>query len=463
MARSQGKSYEIDMCSGAILPKLMQFCMPLMFSSILQLLFNAADIIVVGRFAGDNSLAAVGSTSPIVNLLVNLFMGLSIGANILAARCYGAQQREGLRQTVHTAILMSLISGVVLAIVGFFGAETILVWVKSPEEVLDLAALYLKIYFLGMPATMLYNFGAALLRAVGDTKRPLYYLTASGFVNVALNLVFVIVFHMDVAGVALATVTAQCISAGLVLRCMMRETGGVHLELRELRIYKIRLKQILQVGLPAGLQSTLFALSNVVIQSSVNLFGETIVAGSAAAGNIEGFVYISMNAFYQGTISFTGQNYGAGRYDRLRPILYRSVGCAVVTGVVLGGFCVLCAPWLVGIYSDSAPVIAAGVERLRIVCLLYFLCGTMEVLVGALRGMGYSVMPMIVSLIGACGLRILWVATVFQIPAFHKVTTVYWSYPISWSLTIAAHLCCYIWAYKRLKRHIEEEKLLRTS
>lgn len=447
------------MCSGAILPKLLKFSMPLMFSSILQLLFNAADIIVVGRFAGDNSLAAVGSTSAIVNLLVNLFMGLSIGANILAARLYGAQEKEGLRQTVHTAMLMSLISGVILAIVGFFGAETILKWVQSPEEVRGLAALYLKIYFLGMPATMLYNFGAALLRAVGDTRRPLYYLTASGFVNVGLNLVFVIVFHMDVAGVALATVIAQCISAGLVVRCMMRETGGIHLELKELHINRIRLKQILQVGLPAGLQSTLFSLSNVVIQSSVNLFGETVVAGSAASGNIEGFVYISMNAFYQGTISFTSQNYGAGRYERLKPILYRALACALVTGVVLGGASVIFAPTLVSIYSDSPAVIAAGVERLQIVCLLYFMCGIMEVLVGALRGLGYSVMPMIVSLIGACGLRILWVATVFQIPEFHKVTTVYWSYPVSWFLTIVAHLCCYIWAYKRLKGRIEAEKL----
>ena len=459
MARSQGKSYEIDMCSGRILPKLLQFCMPLMFSSILQLLFNAADIIVVGRFAGDNSLAAVGSTSSIVNLLVNLFMGLSVGANILAARCYGAREGEALRQSVHTAMMMSLISGVVLAVAGFFGAETILVWVKSPEEVRGLAALYLRIYFLGMPATMLYNFGAALLRAVGDTKRPLYYLTGSGVINVGLNLIFVIGFHMDVAGVALATVIAQCVSAGLVIRCMMRETGGVHLELRELRIYSIRLKQILQVGLPAGLQSTLFALSNVVIQSAVNLFGETVVAGSAAAGNIEGFVYISMNAFYQGAVSFTSQNYGAGRYERLRPILYRAVGCAIVTGLVLGGTCVLCAPALVGVYSDSAPVVAVGVERLRIICLLYFLCGTMEVLVGALRGIGYSVMPMIVSLIGVCGLRVLWVATIFQIPAFHQVTTVYWSYPVSWFLTIVAHLCCYIWASKRLKRRVEHETL----
>lgn len=453
MARELKKTYEMDLCSGAILPKLLRFCLPLMLSSVLQLLFNAADIIVVGRFAGDNSLAAVGSNSSIINLMVNLFMGLSIGANILAARFFGAKEQEALRQTVHTAILMSLIGGVMIAVIGFFGAETILRLVQSPESVRGLAALYLKIYFLGMPATMLYNFGAALLRAVGDTKRPLYYLTVAGVVNIVLNLVFVIVLRLDVAGVALATVIAQCISAGLILRCMMRETGGVHLELRELKIYRARFKQILQVGLPAGLQSTLFSLSNVVIQSSINLFGETIVAGSAAASNIEGFVYTSMNAFYQGTISFTSQNYGAGRYDRLRPILYRALGCGTVTGVVFGGLTVIFAPVLVGIYSDSAAVIAAGVDRVRIVCLLYCLCGIMEVLVGALRGIGYSVMPMIVSLIGACGFRILWIATVFQIPELHQVTTVYWSYPVSWLLTDIAHLLCYIWAFRRLRRH----------
>lgn len=462
MARTQGKTYEIDMCSGAILPKLLQFSMPLMCSSILQLLFNAADIIVVGRFAGDNSLAAVGSTSSIINLLVNLFMGLSIGANILAARYYGAQEKEGLRQTVHTAMLMSFICGVVMAAVGFLGAEMILRWVQSPEEVRGLAAIYLKIYFLGMPATMLYNFGAALLRAVGDTRRPLYYLVASGIVNVILNLIFVIEIHMDVAGVALATVISQCMSASLVVWCMLRETGGVHLDLRQLRIHRVRMKQILQVGLPAGFQSALFSLSNVVIQSAVNLFGEVIVAGSAAACNIEGFVYISMNAFYQGTVSFSSQNYGAGKYERLRPILLRAQGCAIVTGLIFGGFATIFAPTLISIYSGSPDVIVAGVERLRIVCLPYFLCGMMEVMVGALRGLGYSVMPMIVALVGACGLRILWVSTIFQIPEFHSISTVYWSYPISWLLTFLAHLCCYVWAWKRLKRQIEKEKMLRT-
>lgn len=462
MALHGGKTYEIDMCSGSILPKLLQFSLPLMCSSVLQLLFNAADIIVVGRFAGDNSLAAVGSTSAIINLLVNFFMGLSIGANILAARFYGAQEKENLRQTVHTAMLMSCACGVFLGIVGVFSARQVLLWVQSPEKVLDLAALYLRIYFLGMPAAMIYNFGAALLRAVGDTRRPLYYLTAAGVVNVVLNLVFVIVLNMDVAGVALATVIAQCISAGLVIRCMIREKGGVHLDVRQLRIHRARLKQILQVGLPAGFQGMLFALSNVVIQSAINTFGETVVAGSAASGNVEGFVYISMNSFYQGTVSFTSQNYGAGRYERLRPILLWAQLCAVVTGLLLGGAAVLCSKSLLGIYSDSPAVILAGMERMRIVCSFYFLCGIMDVMVGGLRGLGYSVMPMIVSLVGACGVRLLWVATIFQLPEFHSVYTVYCSYPVSWIITIAAHVGCYFWAWKRLQKQIQAEKMLRT-
>lgn len=441
--------YEIDMCSGAILPKLLKFALPLMCSSILQLLFNAADIIVVGRFAGDNSLAAVGSTASLVNLLVNLFIGLSIGANILAARCQGAEDQEGLRQTVHTAILVSLISGAGLAVAGSAGAAQILLWMHSPEEVRMLASLYLRIFFLGMPATMLYNFGAALLRAVGDTRRPLYYLTAAGIVNVALNLFFVIVCHLDVAGVAIATVISQCISALLVLRCMMKEQGGIHLELRQLRIYPVRLKQILRVGLPAGFQGMLFSLSNVVIQSSINTFGEVVVSGSSASANIEGFVYTAMNAFYQANVSFTSQNYGAGRYERIRPILLRALGCAVVTGVVLGGAVTLLGRQLLRIYSGTPAVIEAGMTRLIIVCAPYALCGIMDVLVGSLRGLGYSVMPMIVSLLGACALRLVWIATIFQVPAFHTVEVIYWSYPFSWTVTALAHFCCLLWAMRR--------------
>ena len=460
---SREKRYEMDLCSGAILPKLLRFTLPLVCSSNLQLLFNAADIIVVGRFAGDASLAAVGSNAALINLLVNLFIGLSVGANILAARYFGAGDRESLRQTVHTSILLSILSGVGLAVVGACSAGTILDWMRSPPEVRDLAARYLQIFFLGMPALMLYNFGAALLRAVGDTRRPLYYLFAAGLVNVALNLFYVIVCKLDVAGVALATVISQCISAFLVTRCLIREEGGVHLDLRQLKIYPVRLKQILRVGLPAGFQGMLFSLSNVVIQSSINTFGDVVVSGSSVAANIEGFVYASMNAFYQANISFTSQNYGAGRYERIRPILIRALACAVVTGLVLGGLSALLSRQLLGIYSRTGAVIDAGAERLWIVSSTYFLCGIMDVLVGSLRGLGYSVMPMLVSLIGACVLRLVWLATIFQVPAFHTVQTIYWSYPFSWIVTSLVHALCFLWAMRRLRRHLAEDQILYAS
>ena len=456
MAKRTGKTYEIDMCSGAILPKLLQFALPLMFSSILQLLFNAADIIVVGRWAGDNSLAAVGSNASIIGLLTNLFIGLSVGANILAARFYGAREEENLRQTVHTALLVSLLGGMLLAVTGALGAHTILIWMQSPPEVLDLATLYLRIYFLGMPATMLYNFGAALLRAVGDTRRPLYYLTLAGVINVVLNLFFVIVCHLDVAGVAIATVASQCVSALLVLRCLTKAGGAVRLDLRQLKIHPVRLRQIMRVGIPAGIQGVLFSLSNVVIQSSINSFGETVMAGNAAANNIETFIYASVNAFYQANISFTSQNLGAGRIDRIRPIMLRALGCAAVTGGVLGWLTVLLGPHLLGIYSDSAPVISAGMDRIRIVCTLYALCGLMDVIVGSIRGMGYAVTPMLVTLIGACGLRLLWIAVLFQIPEYHTIHTVYISYPVSWTVTFLAQLVCYSLGMRRLCRRMGE-------
>jgi len=450
------RSYEIDMCSGSILPKMLRFSLPLLCSSILQLLFNAADIVVVGKFAGDNSMAAVGSTSAIINLLVNVFMGLSIGGNILAARYYGSREQEKLRRTVHTAMLLSLICGVVMGIIGSCGARQILIWMQSPPEVLKLAALYLRIYFLGMPVMLLYNFGAALLRAVGDTQRPLYYLFAAGIINVVLNLFFVIVCRMDVAGVALATIISQAISALLVLRCMMRDQGGVHLELRQLRIYPEHLKQILQVGLPAGFQSALFSFSNVIIQSSANGFGEIMVAGAAAVTNIEGFIYTAMNSVYQATVSFTSQNYGAQRYDRLLPILWRAMGCVIVIGLLFGGGALLFSEQLLGLYSDSEEVIAAGISRMKIDCLPHFLCGMMEVMTGAIRGLGYSIMPMLVSLLGACGLRILWIATIFQIPAYHTFQMIYVSYPITWSVTLLTHVICYVIVLRRLKRQLPE-------
>ncbi len=310
--RTKAKQYEMDMCSGPILRKMLMFALPLMLSSILQLLFNAADIVVVGKFAGDNSLAAVGSNTALINLLTNLFIGLSIGANVVAARSYGAKTWDDLRDTVHTSMLLSMISGGLLMVLGVIGARQMLIWMQTPEEVLPLATTYLRIYFLGMASTMVYNFGSALLRAVGDTKRPLYFLLCAGVINVVLNLIFVVGFHLDVMGVAIATVISETVSALLVLRCLMKESGGIHLELRALHIHRKKMIQILRIGLPAGFQGVVFALSNVVIQSSVNIFGNIVVAGNSAAANLEGFVYMAMNAFYQTTLSFVSQNYGAG-------------------------------------------------------------------------------------------------------------------------------------------------------
>ena len=448
------KSYEIDMCSGPILSKLLRFAVPLMCSSMLQLLFNAADVIVVGRFAGDNSLAAVGSNSSLIALLTNLFLGLSIGANILAAKHFGAKDDAGLSKTVHTAMLLGLCSGLILTVVGVAGARQILIWMQCPANVLDLATLYLRIYFGGMAATMLYNFGAALLRAVGDTQRPLFYLFFAGIVNVVLNLFFVIVMKLDVAGVAIATVISQCISAFLVVRCLMKEPGAIHLDLHSLRFDKIKLRQILQVGLPAGVQGILFSLSNVVIQASINGFGETVMAGNSAASNIENFIYVALNAFYQANVSFTSQNMGAGNYHRIWKILFRVEACVLVLGLALGGLTYLFGPQLLSLYSSSPAVIAAGLVRLKIVAVMYVLCGFMDSCVGTLRGIGYSVLPMIVTLVGACALRLVWISVLFQHPAYHTVEVIYWSYPVSWVVTASVHFLCIGITMRKLKHHL---------
>ncbi|MCI7500053.1 MAG: MATE family efflux transporter [Oscillospiraceae bacterium] len=453
---AEQKKYEMDMCSGSILKKMLMFTLPLMLSSILQLLFNAADIVVVGRFAGDNSLAAVGSTTALINLLTNLFVGLSIGANVTAARNYGGKREAALSRTVHTAVTISIISGVILTVIGVVGTREMLRLMSTPDEIIDLAADYLRIYFAGITATTIYNFGSALLRAIGDTKRPLYYLLAAGAVNVVLNLLFVIVFKMDVSGVALATIISESLSAFLVIRCLMRETGAIKLELKKLRVHKAELISIIRIGLPAGFQGIVFALSNVVIQSSVNLFGNIVVAGNSAAANIEGFVYMAMNSFYQATLSFMSQNFGAGEYKRLNKILACGELCVVAVGLVLGNAAVLFGNQLLSIYSDSPEVIAAGMVRLHYISKVYFLCGIMDVLVGALRGIGYSVLPMVVSLLGACGLRLLWIATVFQIPEFHKVEVVYLSYAITWIITAGVHFLCYVIVRKKVTKKYEQ-------
>lgn len=446
------KKYEIDMCSGAILPKLLLFALPLMCSSILQLLFNAADVIVVGRFAGDNSLAAVGSTTALINLLVNFFLGLSIGANVLVAKFYGARRDKDLSETIHTAMLVSVVSGLALTVIGLAAARQILVWMDTPDEVLELAAEYLRIYFCGMTATMLYNFGASILRAVGDTRRPLYYLSVAGVVNVILNLIFVIVFQMDVAGVGIATVISQCISAFLVVRCLMKEQGNIRLEIRKLHINPRIFMQILQIGLPASLQGIVFSLSNVIIQASVNSFGATVVAGNSAAASVEGFVYVAMNAFYQACISFTGQNVGAGKYDRINRILLCAEGCALATGLVLGNGAVFFGHTLLRLYTNSDVVVLAGMDRLRIVARTYALCGMMDTMVGALRGLGYSIVPMFISVIGACGLRLFWIFTFFRMEQFHTVQSLYATYPVSWLVTLTAYIISFIIIRKKLDR-----------
>lgn len=446
------KSYTMDLCEGSILKKLLLFALPLMLSSMLQLLFNAADVIVVGRYAGDNSLAAVGSNGSIINLLTNIFMGLSIGANVLVARYFAAKQDGELRKTVHTAITVSVISGVILAVVGAVAAKQVLTWMQCPAEVIDLSTLYLRIYFLGMPAMMVYNFGAAILRGVGDTKRPLYFLTFAGVINVVLNLVFVIICKMDVAGVALATIISQFISAFLVIRCLMKEDGAIRLQREYLGVDKQIFLRILRIGLPAGLQGSLFSISNVVIQSSINTFGATIVAGNSAASNIEGFVYMAMNAFSQAIVAFTSQNVGAGKYKRINKILLITQLCVLVVGGVMGNAVYLFGEPLLGLYTDSPVVVAAGMKRLSVICTTYALCGMMDVMVGSLRGLGYSVMPMIVSLLGACVFRMAWISVLFMSEQFHTIETVYYAYPVSWTVTLATHIICFTTVRRKLKK-----------
>lgn len=440
--------YEMDMCSGALLPKILLYSLPLMLSGILQLLFNAADVVVVGRFAGNDALAAVGSTSALINLLVNVFIGLSVGANVMVARFFGAGQKKELEEMVHTAILTSLVSGVILIFVGLGLSRPALTLMDTPENVIDQAVLYIRIYFVGMPAMMLYNFGSAILRAVGDTRRPLYFLLAAGVINVILNLIFVISLGMGVAGVALATIISQTISASLVLVCLMRTESDYRVSLKKLRIVRDKMLKMIQIGLPAGLQGALFSISNVLIQSSVNSFGSVAMAGNTAAQNLEGFVYTAMNSLHQTCISFTGQNYGARQYRRMGKILLICQGCVIAVGVIMGNGVYLTGDTLLKLYSPDAEVIAYGKLRLLYICTTYALCGMMDVMVGSLRGMGYSIMPMLVSLTGACLFRVVWIMTVFK--AYHSLEVLYVSYPISWALTFAVHLLCFLIVYRRI-------------
>jgi len=433
------------MTHGPLLGKLIIFTIPIILSGVLQLLFNAADVIVVGRFAGEASLAAVGSTNSLINLMTNLFIGMSVGANVCAAQFYGAGHEKDVRKTVHTSTAFSIICGVLLIFVGLFLAKPILEIMGSPEDVIGLATLYVRIYFVAMPAIMLYNFLAAILRAAGDTTHPLVFLSIAGVVNVILNLLLVIQFHLGVAGVAIATVTSNYISCGLLVAFLMRQPDALKLSVKDIRIDKKILNRIIRIGLPAGIQGTVFSLSNVVIQSAINSFGTAVIAGSAAAQSIEAFVYVSMNSVSQTTVTFVGQNYGAGDERRVKRVIFETLGIVTVVGLVMGNLAYHYADFLLGIYTDSAAAITAGTVRVFWVCSPYFLCGIMDTLTGGLRGLGRSTVPMIVSLLGACATRLIWIATYFQI--HHTQSVLFFSYPGSWILTSSVHTICLIVVY----------------
>lgn len=446
--RAGGQS-SVDMIHGPLTKKIFLFTLPVMLSGVLQLLFNAADIIVVGRFSGSNSLAAVGSNGALINLIVNLLIGLSVGSAVATAFYYGAEKMDQVSETIHTSIAVSLLGGVITGVVGFLLSPVLLELMGTPENILGLAQLYLKIYFLGLPAMSVYNFGSAILRSLGDTKRPLYYLTVAGVVNIVLNVILVAGAHLDVAGVAIATVASQFVSAFLTLRHMMRLGEGIQLEWKKLRIAKSKLIRIVQVGLPAGIQSTIFSLSNVLIQSSVNSFGELAVAGNSAAANIEGFVYVSMNSFYQAAQTFTSQNVGAGKYDRINKVALNCLVMVTVTGVLMGqGAYALRMPLLNIYLPGNEAAITYGTARMKIIATTYFLCGIMDVFSGELRGMGESMLPMVVSMIGSCLLRIVWIYTVFAWN--RRLPVLYLSYPVTWIVTETVYVVCYIYVKKRL-------------
>lgn len=453
------KAQNQRMLQGPLLPSILLYTIPIIFTSLLQLLFNAADLVVVGRWCGSVAVAAVGATGSITNLIVNLFIGLSVGSGVTMAHALGGRNEEAAHRTVHTTIPVALISGVFLTTLGVIFSETFLKLMGTPDDVLPLSAKYMRIYFGGITFTMVYNFCASILRAAGDTRSPLIFLTLAGVINVVLNVFFVTRLGMDVDGVALATVISQAVAAVLVVIAMMRRTDESRLELKKMRIYKEQLLKIIRIGLPAGLQSSMFSISNVIIQSSVNSFGSVVMSGNAAAANIEGFVYASMNAFHQAAVNFTGQNMGARRYDRIRKILWWCLGSVTVVGLVLGFTAYSFGPKLLSIYiTDSPEAIRYGMLRLAYMCLPYFLCGTMDVSSGALRGLGSSFAPMVISVLGVCGMRIGWIYTIFQIPRFHTVDVLFLSYPISWAITYAAQLLTFLYLFNRFRKaHGAEE------
>lgn len=451
----KNNKYEIDMCNGTLMDKLISFSLPLMLSGILQLLFNAVDIIVVGRFTGSQALAAVGSTTALINIFTNLFIGISLGANVLAARFYASGKEKEMSETVHTSITLALISGLVMALAGVLLARFALNLMGTPNDVIDQSVLYMRIYFLGMPFFMLYNYGAAILRAVGDTKRPLFFLVISGMTNAVLNLVLVIVFHMGVAGVAIGTIVSQLISSILVLRCLYTSNTSYRLYFSKLGIKTQYLKQIFQVGIPAGIQSTVINLSNALLQSSVNSFGSVAMAGYTAANNIFGFLYMSVNAVTQSCMSFTSQNYGVKKLKRMDRVLLDCMILSVGVTLTLGCGAYFFGPELLKIYTSDADVIRCGVEVLAFTTVPYFCCGIMDLLPGALRGMGYSGVPMILSIIGTVGTRIVWIFGLF--PTHRSLSFLFISYPVSWILTILMQAVCFCFVRKHVHQSVNRD------
>lgn len=447
-------SYRMDMTEGPLTTKIIKFTIPVMLTGILQLLFNTADVIVVGRFTGKTALAAVGSTGSLINLLVSLFMGLSIGTNVLVARYQGAKDDKAVSETVHTSIALGIVGGLILLIIGVVATRPLLEIMATPEDVIDQSTLYMRILFFGMPLNLILNFGAAILRAIGDTKRPLYYLTIAGVINLFLNIFLVTVFSLGVAGVAIATVISEGVSCGLILLCLKHETGAIRLYFNRIKINPSKCIDIMKIGLPAGLQGCIFSISNVLIQSSVNSFGSTVMAGNTAASNIEGFVYVSMNSLHQTCISFTSQNFGAGKFKRIKKVLINCLVIVAITGLVLGNSAYFFGKYLLSAYNNEAEVISYGLIRLSIISTMYFLCGLMDVMVGAMRGIGYSILPMIVSLVGACGLRIVWIYTVFV--KFRTLNILFISYPVTWTITFLSHLVCYYIVTRKYKDKFRE-------
>ncbi len=445
-----GKRYSLDMTNGPFLKKILIFSVPLMLTGLLQIAYNTADVIVVGRFVGKEALAAVGSTGSLVNLFLNVFLGLSMGSGVTVARHIGENNEKKVHDCVHTAILLSAICGVFVGILGFFGSSGMLRLMNAPEDVIDLATLYLKIYFLGSPGLLAYNFGAAIVRSTGDTKRPLYILTFSGLINVVLNLILIIVFHMGVSGVAIATIVSQYVSAFLILLYLSKMPNACKLKLNELGFDKAELKSILRLGLPAGIQNSLFSVSNVVIQSTVNSFGSVAMAGIAAGSNFDSYVYTCTNAVAQTTMTFSSQNIGAKKYSNIGRVYRHCLILTTVIGVVMGGAGCLFAEQIVGLFSDEADVVAIGADRLLLVMPFYFFCSLMDVAASQIRGMGKSFEPMIVSLLGACGIRIFWIY--FILPLNKTLTNLYWAYPVSWAVTFFAQFIMYFILKNKMKK-----------